>query len=110
MCEEEEKWEKAETKSVEPFIRANTHTGEWEPVVDKDAEDKKAWEILMNAPILFGLKAQGHIPTIERMLENGATWKEIGKKIGWCPETAKEDYESYIERQHVQKRGEKKND
>ena len=106
MCEEEEKRKKLETKSVEPFIRANAHTGEWEPVVDEDAEYKKAWDILMNAPILFGLKAQGHIPTIERMLKDGATWKEIGKKIGWYPETAKEDYERHIEYQHVQKEGE----
>ena len=99
MTEKEEKWKKPETKSVEPFIRANLHTGEWEP----DLEDKKAWGILMNTRVLFGLKAQGHLPTIEKMLKDGATWKEIGKKIGWCPETGKKDYERHVK--YVQKRG-----
>lgn len=99
--------EEPKKESVEPFIRANPHTGQWEVVVDKDAEFKKAWDILMNTPILFGLKAQGHIPTIERMLKEGATWKEIGKKIGWCPETAKEDYGRYVK--DIQKGGEDKN-
>ena len=40
------------------------------------------------ATVQIGLRAQGHIPTIERMLSEGATWGEIGKAIGWCPETA----------------------
>jgi len=107
MSEEEEK-----TKSVEPFIRANPYTGEWEVVERIDVglekllkeiqmyekkysesiEDAKAMEILMNTPVLFGLKQQGHIPTIERMLKDGATWKEIGKEIGWDPKTAKEHW------------------
>ena len=104
----QERMKKSKTKSVEPFIRANPHMGEWEPSEYHGIIDKKAWDILMNTRVLFGLKAQGHLPTIERMLENGATWEEIGKKIGWCPETAKEDYERHIEYQHVQKRGEDK--
>ena len=55
-------------------------------------------DILMNAPVLCGLKQQGHLPTIERMLKHGATWDEIGEEIGWCPETAKEHYSWYLER------------
>lgn len=42
--------------------------------------------------IKFGLRAQGHIPTIERMLAEGCTWPQIGFAIGWCPETAKRWY------------------
>lgn len=51
------------------------------------------------AKIVFGLEAQGHIPTIEAELKrwndsneygNDMTyspdvWRIIGKKIGWCP-------------------------
>ena len=33
--------------------------------------------------ILFGLIAQGHIPTIEKMLEDGKLWEQIAKEIGW---------------------------
>jgi hypothetical protein len=61
--------------------------------------DQKTIESLMNAPFLFGVKLQGHIPTIERMLEEGATWEQIGEEIGWCPETAKEHYIWYIKEQ-----------
>ena len=46
-------------------------------------------------PVIFGLKAQGHIPTVERMLAEGETWAEIGKAIGWCPKTAERHYGWY---------------
>lgn len=55
-----------------------------------DAEAKKA---LLNQPITFGLRAQGHLPMIEKMLTEGASWEEIGKAINWEPATAKEFYE-----------------
>ena len=45
--------------------------------------------------IKFGLRAQGHIPTIERMLGEGKSWDEIGSAIGWHSQTAKEWYEKY---------------
>jgi hypothetical protein len=61
--------------------------------------DQKTIEVLMNTPVLVGLKQQGHIPTIERMLEEGATWEQIGEEIGWWPETAKEHYIWYIKDQ-----------
>jgi hypothetical protein len=53
-------------------------------------------DYIMNAPVVFGLQRQGHIPTIEKMLKEGATWEEIGKEIGWCAETAKEHYIWFI--------------
>lgn len=40
----------------------------------------------------FGLRPQGHIPTIERMLTEGADWQQIGKAIGWDPEAAERHY------------------
>ena len=49
--------------------------------------------ILEEAIISFGLKAQGHLPTIEKMLKENKSWEEIGKEIGWCPKTAKKFYE-----------------
>ena len=48
---------------------------------------------LANAEFRFGLRAQGHIPTVERMLSEGKSWKEIGEAIGWCASTAREYYE-----------------
>lgn len=66
--------------------------------------------------IVFGLEAQGHIPTIEAELRRWnesfrkdypeekdhdmiyckAVWEEIGKKIGWCPFTAALSYFEYL--------------
>jgi hypothetical protein len=60
---------------------------------------QQAKDTLMTSRVLFGLTQQGHIPRIERMLEEGATWEQIGEEIGWCPETAKEHYRWYIEQQ-----------
>ena len=45
--------------------------------------------------IKVGLRAQGHIPTVERMLADGRTWDEIGKEIGWHGPTVKEWYERF---------------
>lgn len=56
-------------------------------------------EKLGDTKICVGLEQQGHIPTIEKMLENDATWDEIGKKINWCAETAKTHYQWYVEEQ-----------
>ena len=55
-------------------------------------------EVLGNAIVVFGLEAQGHIPTIERMLAEGSNWEQIGKVIGWCHITAREQYEKYTRR------------
>lgn len=54
-------------------------------------------EDILNVPVLFGLEQQGHIPTIQRMLGEGKSWDEIGREIGWCPETAREWYAGWLE-------------
>lgn len=46
----------------------------------------------------IGLEAQGHIPTVERMLAGGKTWDEIGKAIGWHGPTAQDWYRAYLTR------------
>lgn len=61
-------------------------------------DDMAELERLLDVPIVFGLVAQGHIPTVERMLAEGKTWDEIGAEIGWLPETSREHYERYRER------------
>jgi len=43
--------------------------------------------------VTFGLSAQGHVPTIERMLADGEGWPAIGRAIGWCPDTAKRHWQ-----------------
>ena len=43
-------------------------------------------------PVCIGLRAQGHLPTVEKMLREGATWEEIGKQIKWDADTVKEWY------------------
>lgn len=71
-----------------------------DPTKTKDKEiieDKMGLDLIMDSPVVFGLLRQGHIPTIEIMLKDGATWEEIGKEIGWCPETAKEHYSWHVE-------------
>lgn len=50
--------------------------------------DEEAWEILCSGTPLFGLRAQGHVPLITRMLASGWGWEIIGRAIGWCPEVA----------------------
>jgi len=47
--------------------------------------------------VRFGLRAQGHIPTIKRMLEDGETWRTIGETIGWCPDTARQHWGWHVE-------------
>lgn len=51
-----------------------------------------------NGRILFGLEAQGHIPTVEEALREGADWQEIGRRIGWHGETAREYYQRHLAR------------
>lgn len=67
-------------------------------------EDKPLPSFLLQAPVLFGLEAQGHIPMIEKMLKEGATWEEIGKEIGWQSTSAEEDYERYVEARSKKKK------
>lgn len=73
---------------------------------------KKLFEAAENKGlgVVFGLEAQGHIPTIEAEIKRWnegieygndmtfckAVWEDIGKKIGWCPFTAALYYFEYI--------------
>jgi hypothetical protein len=50
-------------------------------------------EILGDTKVLIGLRQQGHIPTVERMIAEGKSWDEIGKAIGWDGKAAMEWYE-----------------
>lgn len=67
------------------------------------------------AKVQFGLKQQGHIDTIERILNkwndfpegceyksnmiySKHVWEEIGREIGWCPLTAALHYFSYLDK------------
>jgi uncharacterized CHY-type Zn-finger protein len=50
-------------------------------------------EELLNAPVAFGLKAQGKLERIEAMLKMGHLWPDIAVAIGWCPGTARCHYE-----------------
>jgi hypothetical protein len=47
---------------------------------------------LFSSGVSFGLKQQGHLTKIKKMLNSGANWKEIGEEISWCHETAKRHY------------------
>lgn len=70
-----------------------------------------------NVKVMFGLVQQGHIPTIERIIDkwnksfkeqfpnepekvdhkySKHVWEEIGKEIGWCPFTACLYYFEYL--------------
>lgn len=46
-------------------------------------------EELLKTPPSIGLRQQGHMETVARMLLDGKTWEEIGAEIHWHPETAK---------------------
>lgn len=58
---------------------------------------KNSLEPLMGCKFLFGLRNQGHIPTIMNMLRLGDSWNDIGKEIGWVAQAAKEEYDSLFE-------------
>lgn len=50
--------------------------------------------------VKFGLEQQGHIQTIERILDeygvNEYAWNKIGKEIGWDANTACYFYVKYL--------------
>ena len=49
-------------------------------------------DFLDNLPVVFGLKAQGLLPTVEAMVGAGESWESIGKAIGWCPDAVRRRY------------------
>lgn len=40
----------------------------------------------------FGLRQQGHMQTVERMLRDHASWDAIGKAIGWAGSAVAESF------------------
>jgi hypothetical protein len=48
--------------------------------------------LIPDVPVVFGLRAQGHIPTVRAMLRAGRSWEEIGREIGWDGDTARRDW------------------
>ncbi len=54
--------------------------------------------LLDRVSVCIGLEAQGHIPTIEQMLREGAAWSDISLAIGWDADTAARHYLWYIQR------------
>ena len=47
----------------------------------------------------IGLEAQGHIPTVERMLAEGHSWDEIAKAVRWSDgEVVRKWYGYYLDR------------
>jgi hypothetical protein len=50
--------------------------------------------------IKFGLEQQGHIETIEEILDdfgsNDYSWQKIADKIGWCKNAARDHYIEYL--------------
>ena len=67
----------------------------------------EANELLSNikkgVKVKFGLVAQGHIPTIEKMLDKHCSWDEINKEIGWAGGAAQENYTRYLRAQSAEK-------
>ena len=51
---------------------------------------------LLDATVVFGLAAQGHLPTMQTMLANGDGWDAIAKAIGWERATARAHYELHV--------------
>lgn len=48
--------------------------------------------------VKFGLEQQGHISTIEEMLDRHCSWGEINKAIGWAGDAASKSYIRYLRR------------
>lgn len=44
----------------------------------------------LDVPIAIGLRQQGHLPAVKRMLAEGKSWEEIGAAIHWHPKAAEE--------------------
>ena len=87
---------KADNKAFNEYL--NKGNKPLPPLIQKlaDGINKKGLKIS------FGLEQQGHIATIERMLNEfgSATseyvWEKIGKEIGWSPNTAACYYIEYL--------------
>ena len=61
-------------------------------------EDDEAFELLCSVPMKFGLRAQGHLDTVARMVRENKSWDEIGQAIGWAPDAVAQHWEFEINR------------
>lgn len=66
-----------------------------------DKRVKELLDVVGDSKIVFGLEAQGHIPTIESMLWSFSGWEQIANKIGWMPDAAHEHYRVYLRHRGV---------
>ncbi len=66
--------------------------------------DDEMMQVLLKAPIAFGLKAQGKLETVREMRLKGAGWAEIAKAIGWNLKTTRDHYMACIEVENAQLR------
>jgi hypothetical protein len=68
-----------------------------------EMDDKEFLDSIEPKPgvrVRFGLEAQGHIPTVERMLDEGCCWPEINRAIGWAGDAAEKNYMRHLRRKH----------
>lgn len=54
----------------------------YQDFIDRTINDKLQTDGL-KARVVIGLRAQGHLPLIARMLKNGCDWSAIAVAIGW---------------------------
>jgi hypothetical protein len=95
------------TPRVRVYFEGNSVTDQFrqwwdrQPHLEKEVAERVPTDRvpIPDGPILFGLEAQGHIPTIEAALEEGVNWQEIGRRILWDGETARQYYERHVARQ-----------
>ena len=55
----------------------------------------------VGAVLKIGLEAQGHLPTIEKMLDAGDGWTAISRVIGWSKDAAIEAYGEVVRLQRA---------
>lgn len=55
-------------------------------------------EVFAGVEIKFGLRAQGHYETVERMRDEGKSWEDIGGKIGWAGSAVEEFFKIEVEK------------
>ena len=103
-------------ESLSNFVKGLFKKGKLKPIV-LDNGYALSYEAVEEIKVQFGLEAQGHIKTIEsiiqrwnkgskknspdkkpiNMMYSKAVWDEIGSATGWCPLTAALKYFKYLE-------------
>lgn len=57
-----------------------------------EISEERLKEIFGDVKVQVGLRQQGHMDTVIKMIRNAASWEEIGKAIGWHGPTARDWY------------------